>query len=580
MHGRAGDSTLVISLSALDRRSLETASGASPSSGVTLAGLKAAGARGLWRLLRTGGHAHVVVAGANDELAVYGPLLSLVALSAAARRREIVNLSTRERRDIGVVSTLVASVRIGWTSLLARRALGAKARELRVLRRRRSSMPAWHGGVARVLYLKSGPFGNVAAGGSVGHVAGVANAWHRRGAEVRLLGAGPQAGIDPAIEQIDVPASRTWAIPLELNVVRYSLAFRRASRAMARRWRPTLVYQRYSPHDLTGADLRALGAPWVLEYNGSEVWTQRNWGKPMRYESLAREVEIAALRTADLVVTVSEPLRREVIADGVPDARVLCYPNCIDPALFDPARFSAADRKVVRSRFDLAPDDFVLTFLGTFGQWHGTDVLADAIRGLVVDECDWMRAKRVRFLLAGNGMLFGETSRRLEGMEEFVRFPGLRPQHEAPEVLAASDVLLSPHKPNADGSEFFGSPTKLIEYMAMARPIVASDLDQIGDIARGWRPLGPRPDPGRPSDLLLLARPGDANDLRRAIRAAVAMSGPERDAMGARARDAVLRGFTWDANVAAIVTRLTELAGTRPARTDARFAEPTLIGRE
>ena len=36
--------------------------------------------------------------------------------------------------------------------------------------------------------------------------------------------------------------------------------------------------------------------------------------------------------------------------------------------------------------------------------------------------------------------------------------------------------------PNPDGTEFFGSPTKLFEYMAMGKAIVASDLNQIGEI--------------------------------------------------------------------------------------------------
>ena len=46
---------------------------------------------------------------------------------------------------------------------------------------------------------------------------------------------------------------------------------------------------------------------------------------------------------------------------------------------------------------------------------------------------------------------------------------------------AACDILASPHVPNSDGTPFFGSPTKLFEYMAMGKGIVASDLDQIGE---------------------------------------------------------------------------------------------------
>ena len=62
-------------------------------------------------------------------------------------------------------------------------------------------------------------------------------------------------------------------------------------------------------------------------------------------------------------------------------------------------------------------------------------------------------------------------------------FTGLIPQEKGPQYLAVADILVAPHVPNPDGTPFFGSPTKLFEYMAMGRGIVASNLDQIGEVS-------------------------------------------------------------------------------------------------
>jgi hypothetical protein len=51
-----------------------------------------------------------------------------------------------------------------------------------------------------------------------------------------------------------------------------------------------------------------------------------------------------------------------------------------------------------------------------------------------------------------------------------------------PAYLDACDILASPHVPSIDESEFFGSPTKLFEYLAMEKGIVASRLGQVGEV--------------------------------------------------------------------------------------------------
>src|SRR5206468_9930424 len=104
---------------------------------------------------------------------------------------------------------------------------------------------------------------------------------------------------------------------------------------------------------------------------------------------------------------------------------------------------------------------------------------------------------------------------------ELYTLVGLVPQGEAPSYLAAADVLLSPHVANPDGTRFFGSPTKLFEYMAMGRAIVASELEQIGEVLAGSHHVGrdgmPPTERTLARSLGLLVTPGSQDELIAAI---------------------------------------------------------------
>ena len=100
--------------------------------------------------------------------------------------------------------------------------------------------------------------------------------------------------------------------------------------------------------------------PLVLEYNGSEVWVQKNWGRALSKEGLAQAAEDVCLRHAHLVVTVSEVLRDELIERGVEPQRIVCYPNCIDPRVYDPARYTAADAVELRRQHGSAAREKVV----------------------------------------------------------------------------------------------------------------------------------------------------------------------------------------------------------------------------
>ena len=434
------------------------------------------------------------------------------------------------RRGLRALGGLAASTVEG------RHALRAARRELEFLLHASRAAASPDG--PSVLYLNANLWFGVKAGGSVAHVAGVVNALSDLSREVTLATAVEAVDVTPDVKIVQLEVPRRLTLPAESNYYRFG---RSVPAQVARLSRPGFVYQRHSLGSYAGALVaRRKGVPLVLEYNGSEVWVAENWSRQVAYEGLAVSAEEASLRHAHLVVTVSEVLAQELESRGMERQRIVWYPNGVDADRFDPARFTDDERVALRKRYGVPSDAVLVTFVGTFGHWHGVEVLARAIRLLTIEHADWVERTQLRFMLVGDGLKMPEV-RQKPNLDQIVTLTGIVPQREAPLHLAASDILVSPHIPNADGSRFFGSPTKLFEYMAAGKAIVASDLDQIGEVVA--------------DGAAVLVEPGSVESLVRALRELA--GDPERRAtLGRAARERVLARYTWRHHVRAILDRL------------------------
>ena len=562
--------TLILSatpLSAEFRDELARTGVRGPLDAVTFETLAALRSKPLPAMLRSllARRGEVVVIALQDEASrPLLPLLALVSLASLPRRLDVARPNeVRSRLDPLTLGRMLLS--LGFASVRARTAVRAAAGELEKLRGapRLPDPPFVRPGV---LYLNANLWFGLRAGGSVGHTAGVINALRDAGHPVDFAGLTDPVLLRPDVGLVDLPLL-PLGMPFELNhyALQETIVRRLVARARDRRY--GLIYQRMSVHSYAGAVVsRHLRIPLVLEYNGSEVWVAQNWGRPLRYPRLAAAAEETVLRHAHVVVTVSEVLRDELIARGVEPFRVAFYPNCVDPRLFSPDRFPAAERAALRERLGLPADAVVATFIGTFGRWHGVEVLAHAIRRLDDEASDWLRERRLRFLIVGDGLRAPEARAILgDAVGRLVVMPGLVPQEEAPAYLAISDILLSPHVANEDQSRFFGSPTKLFEYMAMARPIVASALGQIETVlspALSVRGLSRAPSAAG-GEVAIVVRPGDVGELIAGIR--VLVEHPEwRDVLSANARSRVIERYTWRHHVDVILERVQAVAGARP----------------
>jgi glycosyltransferase involved in cell wall biosynthesis len=388
--------------------------------------------------------------------------------------------------------------------------------------------PAPNFDALRIAYLRSTPSAGSAAGGAATHINGFVDAATELGAKVTVISNDYIAGLDESkLALIDPEPLGTTRAAFDL---RNNLIFSAGAQHEIERSQADLIYQRYGRFTWAGvkASLRT-GLPLFLEYNGSEVWIGKHWDMSGMIPLLER-FERLNLEAAARIFVVSDVERRNLLNVGIAAEKIVVNPNGVDTEKFRPGIGGAA----VRQELGVTEAETLAGFVGTFGPWHGVLTLAEAVTLLPADS-------GVRFLLVGAGKFREEVERiiRAAGKDSQVIFTGHLEHERVPALLDACDILLSPHVPLADGSEFFGSPTKLFEYMAMGKGIVASRLGQIGDVLSD-------------QETGLLTEPGNARQLADAI---MQLSNfPElRQRLGAAARKAAIERHTWKQNAGRVL---------------------------
>ena len=380
-------------------------------------------------------------------------------------------------------------------------------------------------GAPRVVYLRATPGPGTQAGGAASHIKGVVDGLRGLGVELAIISNDLIAGFDAADERFIVVPPETVGGTRALFDMHNNLVFTRAVVPLIKHANPDFIYQRYARFSWAGvvASVRT-GRPLFLEYNGSEVWVGKHWDRVGSLGLLER-YERLNLQAAARIFVVSEVERRNLEARGVAAEKIVLNPNAVDVEIFRPG----IDGSQVRDGLGFSSKDLVAGFVGTFGPWHGVVQFAEAIR-LIPEHV------RLRFLFVGSGSLRDQVEGILRNEIEARRvvFTGAVEHERVPALLDACDILVAPHVPLADDSDFFGSPTKIFEYMAMGKAIVASRLGQIGEVLSD-------------EETALLVEPGNIDELASAL-VRVTESNELRARLGPKAREAAVRNHTWGHN--------------------------------
>ncbi|NMM14070.1 MAG: glycosyltransferase, exosortase A system-associated [Rhodoferax sp.] len=185
----------------------------------------------------------------------------------------------------------------------------------------------------------------------------------------------------------------------------------------------------------------------------------------LRYR-LTHWVETWALRRARHVFTICEGLRSDIVARGIPTAKVTVIPNAVDLEAFEPGGQPVA---ALKARLGLQGAS-VIGFIGSFYAYEGLDLLLEALPGILARRPD------VRVLLVGGGpeeAAIKAQALRL-GLADKVVFTGRVPHHQVQLYYDLVDVLTYPR--HSMRLTELVTPLKPLEAMAQGRVLVASDV--------------------------------------------------------------------------------------------------------
>jgi glycosyltransferase involved in cell wall biosynthesis/2-polyprenyl-3-methyl-5-hydroxy-6-metoxy-1,4-benzoquinol methylase len=315
----------------------------------------------------------------------------------------------------------------------------------------------------------------------------------------------------------------------------YILASADAIEARLREFRPELVMAASNHVTALPALIasRRLGIPFVYEVRG--LWEVTRMSRDTDFQDTAnfhiqKVLEGSVAQLADYVFTLTEPMREELVARGVPADHIDLLPNSCDPQRFVPTPRDA----VLAARLGLPEGTPVIGYVGTFVDYEGLEDLAAA--------CALLKARGVTFrlMLVGNENASGQergpiTAEVVEiaeqaGYVNWLILPGRVAHEEVECYYSLIDVAPFPRKPWPVCEMV--SPMKPLEALAMEKAVVVSSVRALVEMI-GHGETG------------MVFEKGNIESLADTLEQLI--GDPEiRERLGRAGRDWVKRERTWD----------------------------------
>ena len=182
--------------------------------------------------------------------------------------------------------------------------------------------------------------------------------------------------------------------------------------------------------------------------------------------AVTRVLERYVYRHVDAIFPVTLHLQNHILSYNVPKSRIRVLPSGVDTQMFSPGPRNAE----LLLRWGIGSEDPILLFMGTIYRFSGLDHVIRQFPKLL------SRHPNVRLLIVG----CGEDEERLKqlstqgGLSRHIIFGGLHPYSALADIIRSSDICINPFELNGITRDIL--PTKLFQYLACGKPVVATEL--------------------------------------------------------------------------------------------------------
>lgn len=188
-----------------------------------------------------------------------------------------------------------------------------------------------------------------------------------------------------------------------------------------------------------------------LTHEGSLIW------------KIGRMVEKITYRYADKIIVISEDFKKNIMAKGVPEDKIVVVYNWVDQnKVVDVPR----EENKLFDAYGLERSKFYITYNGNIGLTQNMDMLLDVAKELQEEYED------IHFVLVGNGAYLDEVRRKVaEQQLDNVHLLPFQPYEDISHVFSLGDASLVISKPGVGANSV---PSKTWSIMSASRPVLAN----------------------------------------------------------------------------------------------------------